>query len=920
MRKLLVLSLCLLTMAAATAQSDYEATFTKLSKAYVKSPDDVETLYNLALFYADKSNPVRNLPMAMKYIERTEACHIKLIETDKTRLLSRLVHRGITLPVIRQTRQSIADEAYKVIAGRTDMTADEIDVYLDAFSHHTDIVRLLRQQRIQQVYGQDLKQGTVESYYHFIKNYPGTQEAELMEARLAKLAPGLFETIEASDSAVAAVAAQYPLSPSVQRMAEKQKSRHAYAIASKQNSVKAYQDFLKKYPTSDQSQQARDNMDSLIAVSYAKCKSAVDFGRFAAAYPDMSLADKALDQMCALIEQNHDVEAARYYLDHFKLHSRYPHLLECFYAWHAAEGNSNPIQRFIEQYPDFPYQRTVEEDLELAARIERIDLMVDFQETDFPRYADHVRQFTGKGIAFVPLQRMLQPLLASRNYHAALDRIDKFDICFDSISSSTQYQELVSLLSAPPTGRRLKREFASPDYHILNPTLNPADGRLYFTRVMDHARTICYAVRENGQWHPRGEVFFQDAPLSDGYTIFQFCDGGSRMLLGYRGDIMIASNDNGTWRITDIPPYPVNTDYIETDAYMLPDGSGILLASDRPGGCNLQASGVYFHGDTALATDIYFIPYSNNAWGTPVHLPRAVNTPYSERFPILSRNLKTLYFISDGHGGLGYGDIYSCSRTNTHEWTSWTTPVNLGKEANTGFSETSISFSPDEKQLLVSSNHAQGIYACYSVPTSHDEGNHYRSHVVDIQGLESSVLRIRVADLAQQTVVQTVECNGQEHSVTISLHNDASYAVLGEAGSRFVPAMVLPSVTSRPASAISHLRAYTMTELIAMDKPVPIPTVDFDTATGKLTPIAEIQLAQLARFLATDASAIVEFSIDVAGSDATRCYNQSLERGRLIRNYLNCQGIDNPRIIISAYGNVNAGRQGTSAVAVRFRE
>ena len=119
MKKLLLtLASCLLVLSA-TAQSssadslgDYEARFTKLHKAYAKSPKDVETLFNLAHFYFDNSNPMRNLPMAMKYIQSTEKQHIRLIEADKTGELTRLVRNGITLISIRQTKQSIIDEAY----------------------------------------------------------------------------------------------------------------------------------------------------------------------------------------------------------------------------------------------------------------------------------------------------------------------------------------------------------------------------------------------------------------------------------------------------------------------------------------------------------------------------------------------------------------------------------------------------------------------------------------------------------------------------------------------------------------------------------------------------------------------------------------------------------------------------------------
>ena len=920
MKKLLLIIGCWLAATATFAQTslvdslgDYQARFSKLNKAYAKAPDNVEALYNLAQFYFDNSHPMRNLPMAMKYIQRAEQCHIQLIEKDKTGELGRLVRCGITLPIIRQTKQAITDAAYNTLELRTDMSRVELDTYMEAFSIDMDMVRLLRQRRINQVYDEDLKKGTAESYYHFIDIYPGTAEAEQMEARLAKLAPGLFEGVNEEGQADS-VAARFPLSPSVQRAAEKQKSRLAYADASRINDVEAFKKFIDRYPTSDESQQARDRLDKLLEVTFAKCKTAMDYAVFANTYPDIQLAEKAIAEMCRILKKHRDVEAARYYLQHFKFDQNYSEVYSRYYSWHSAEGNGEPIKRFAKENPDFPYQRSVENDLDNAERIDRINLMEDFLEVEYTRYADYVRRFTGKGIAIVPLQRMIQVQLATSNYAAALERIRKFDLCFEN-EYGGQYNEIVKVLSAPASGRRATREL-SATYHIIHPCLNKADGKLYFTRAAGSSRRICYAVKENGQWRPAGEVPFAASTVNDGLTLFSFYADGNRMLLGSEGNIMMAERDGDSWRVTDIPPYPVNTDYIETDAYMLPDGSGILLASDRPNGYNLQRSGAYFHGDTALASDLYFIPYINNSWGTPINLGDKINTPYSERSPILSRNLKTLYFVSDGHGSLGYTDIYSVSRTNIQDWTSWSKPQNIGKEINTGYSETSLSFSPDEKRIYYSANTNLGQYTCFSFPTWHDASNSYTSYSLDILGMESSLLRIRVADLTQQAVTQMIDCSGESNIININIHKDKRYAVIGDAGLYFVPAVIIDNKNKGK----QRMKGYTFPVFVALDKPVPLYAVEFDEHSTELLPIAKLQLEQLASFLRNNPTGVAEFCIDVAGTNDKLCYNLSLEQGNVIHNFMNQQGIDDAHIIISPYGNVNVKRQGKSGVSVRLRE
>lgn len=922
MKKLLIIFGSFLMATAAMGQSDlldslsdYSSRFTKLNKAYAKSPDNVEALYNLAQFYFDNSHPMRNLPMAMKYIQRAESCHIKLIENDHTGELARLVRNGITLTSIRQTKQAIIDAAYNTIEVRTDMSGVELDTYLDAFGIDMELVRLLRQRRINQVYDDCLKKGTADSYYHFIEVYPGTSESEQMEERLARLAPGMFEGVS-TESEADAIASRYPLSPSVQRSAEKQKSRMAYATASKRNDVPAYMAFLERYPASDESQQARDRLDNLLEVTYAKCHTAMDYALFANTYSDIPLADKALGQMRTLLHKEQDVAAARYYLEHFKFDPAYNDIFNLFYSWHAAEGNGDPIKRFNREYPDFPFSRAVENDLESAKIIDRINLMEDFLEVEYNRYAGYVRQLMGKRIAIVPLQRMIQVYLTQRNYAAALDRVRKFDLCFENLSTA-EYKELQQVLSAAAAGRRLNKEFAAT-YHVMNPCLNENDGRLYFTRAAGASRRICYAVKDGGQWRPAGEAPFVGLLDSEGLTIFGFYAGGTRMLLGSDGNVMMAEKDGDSWRITDIPPYPVNTDYIETDAYMLPDGTGLLLASDRPNGYNLQSSGAYFHGDTALASDLYYIPYNNGNWGTPVNLGPTINTPYSERSPILSRNLKTLYFVTDGRGGLGFGDVYVATRTDLGDWTSWSTPKNVGKEINSGHNESGLSFSSDENTIYMAVNADPnlGNYSCYSFPTSHNSAATVRPLTLELLGWEESLSRVRVADLEQQSVTQVLDCSDSLNSITVNVFSDRKCAIIADAGRFFAPAIVVAPHSRERAT----LRGYSFNELVRMERPMPLSVVAFDTLAPVLLPVAQQQLSQLARYLQLHPSAVIEFCLDVAGMDDRECYLRSVEQGDAIRNFMNHNGVEDARIIVSPYGNVNAKKGEGMGVSVRFRE
>ena len=924
MKRLASILLAITLSVAAVAQTlpnDYAARFAEVSSAYAKHPDNVEALYNMALFYFDNSHPMRDLAQAMTYARRAEERHIFLLEKNKIRELTRLGRKGIDLTSLRQLKQAVAAAARNAVAIRTDMSLAEIDAYLEAFDGDADLMRQLRQLRIRRVYDEAVAMGTPEAWYRFSQDYPGTAEASRMEDRLREAAPSLFAGAT-TDAAVDAVTARFPQSAAMAQEGERYKSRMAFAEASEQGTREAYLRYLNRFPTSHESQQARERLDALTAVDFNRRTTALELANFADSNSDLSLADDALERLRALIYDNHDIEAARLYIRRYPLDPHYNAVYGRYYSWVSAEGNGAPLQLFADANPGFPYPHALEGDLDMAEGIDTVLLNVPYNESLRLRYSDYVRQFMGKGIAMVPLQRMLQVPLANRNYAAALERVREFEICFDN-QWQPQYESLMRLLATPNAGRALRRELADT-LSLLYPVFHPADGSLYYTRLLPDGRhSVCRAVKQGNVWRPAGTVTFTNTEAD--LVLFGFSPDG-RMLLGSGGDIWMAEHDNDVqgspdaWRISDLPPYPVNTDYVETDACFLPDGSGLLLASDRPGGHNLQPSGSNFHGDTALATDLWMIPYSNGHWGSPVNLGFGVNSAYCERSPLMSRNMKTLYFVSDGHGGLGYGDVMVAERTSSDSWTSWSTPRNAGREINSPLREGSLSFGPDESRLYLSAEtykpFAEPLSQIFSFAAWHNGTVPYSACRLGVEGLESYLFRVRVADLERQTITQAVDYSGNTSNVIVNVANQGPQVVLADAGTLFVPAVAIDASQRQGV----NLQGYTLRQLVASDKSLPLVAVGFADSTADLLPVARLQLDQLASFLRQQADAVVEFSVDVSGGDTPACYRLSLQRGDVLRDYLAASGIEPSRVIISAYGNVRVGLAGTDGVAIRFRD
>jgi outer membrane protein OmpA-like peptidoglycan-associated protein len=281
----------------------------------------------------------------------------------------------------------------------------------------------------------------------------------------------------------------------------------------------------------------------------------------------------------------------------------------------------------------------------------------------------------------------------------------------------------------------------------------------------------------------------------------------------------------------------------------------------------------------------------------------------------MSRSLRTLYFVSDGHVGLGFGDVYMVERTDLTDWTSWNDPINLGREVNSGFREGGLSLSADERRLYLSSDFG-GHAAAYSFATAHNTASAGQTYSLDVTELERSLVRLQVADVDQQTVTQVVDYQGDGSAVDLNLLNNRRYALLADAGTSFVTATVV-----NPADLGRYrLPAYTYEQLVAMDRPLPLPVVDFSADGAELLPVAQLQLEQLARFLTQHPEAVAEVIVDVVGADARHCYTLSLQRADAVRAFLAAHGVAAVRILLSPYGSARAGLGGTSAVSVRFRE
>ncbi|EMR04666.1 TolB-like translocation protein [Cesiribacter andamanensis] len=104
----------------------------------------------------------------------------------------------------------------------------------------------------------------------------------------------------------------------------------------------------------------------------------------------------------------------------------------------------------------------------------------------------------------------------------------------------------------------------------------------------------------------------------------------------WNGDLYRAVVEGNSFSGLEKLPYPVNTEYHESDPLIAPDESFLIFHSNRPGGYGLESGGV-------IHCDLYISFNENGKWTEPVNMGPDINSEGIEMAPALTPDGK--YFL-----------------------------------------------------------------------------------------------------------------------------------------------------------------------------------------------------------------------------------------------------------------------------------
>ena len=281
-------------------------------------------------------------------------------------------------------------------------------------------------------------------------------------------------------------------------------------------------------------------------------------------------------------------------------------------------------------------------------------------------------------------------------------RQDKFDEAGDHLAAyletnpkSTRQREIATeMLEGSRFAAEAMRNPVPFEPQRMSPNVNSeeaeylpaitADGQtLIFTRVVNNQEDFYQSFWTTDGWSPAVPLEQINTPLNEGgqtisadgrFLIFTACN---RREGEGRCDLFYAEKINGNWSAVKPLPRPVNTGAWESQPSISANRTELFFASDRGGGLGKK--------DIWVSTRL-----ANGKWAVPVNVGPNINTGGNDKAPFIHPDGKTLYFMSDGHPGMGGFDLYRAQRQADGSW---------GKAENLGFP---INSTKDEGALMVS--------------------------------------------------------------------------------------------------------------------------------------------------------------------------------------------------------------------------
>jgi outer membrane protein OmpA-like peptidoglycan-associated protein len=769
---------------------------------------------------------------------------------------------------------------------------------------------------------------------YFVDHYAESEYVENVIKLRDELA---FEDAKSKGKAEAldAFCLKYPKSKYYQQ-AKDLAEKMVYEAATVTNTYQAYYDYCTKYPQSSYYAKAKDMYELLLYKTFTQEGSLISYERFCSKYPKSPYWPAAQDTIYKWSIRVGDVNSynqfvlnhpespytpaiqdsiLKYSVKKFDLAPleryvvQYPNasniasVIHSIYEYYAQSGDVTDLQLFESKYPG-KEQDQLQKDKQLAQ--EGLSLLADKKGEQHTQaaYVDFVKRAAPKDIAFFVLQAMVRPMVEAKDWAGALSTIRPL---VSSFGRNTQkVDEMVAVLIQSEEGAVLEKlDNVNTSGNEYAPKISVNGSSLFFSangRTDNLGGDDIFVSKSSGRsWGAASVLPVASSPNTNDILLSEFA--GTQLITAQNADIHVTRKTSMGWTLPQSFSENVNTPAWESDAALAISGNALVFASDRKGcvGFN-HALDQNYAGTGVGNSDLFVSLKTAQGWSSPINLGQTVNTPFSERSPYLHPDMRTLYFSSNGRGGLGDFDIYKTTRLYDTSWTCWSKPVNVGKVINSANAD------------FIGSVAADGEYLYYAV-TNAGQKDIFRAKLpVAVKPSWVFALSGKGFDNAKKPIEAKVYWEDMETGKILGESStdpaDGSFALALPAGKAYGFYLekencfpVSQHIDLRNGQSVSSINPtivlLSFTEMIKNGTPVPLNNVMFNFNDYHLLPMSNVELNRIAELLKRNMTLKIEVSgySDVATPEGDMlAYQRAAEVG----NYLIQHGCRPESIVLAA--------------------
>lgn len=407
---------------------------------------------------------------------------------------------------------------------------------------------------------------------------------------------------------------------------------------------------------------------------------------FAKRYPQSPYISKLELPLYSALGKNPLLEGTRFFLKQYPRSIHYDNVLALYYDALVQDGELSTLNQFMMEHPEYKDIQQQQSDLEVAEKGAQLMLRHPMPAGAEAAYEAYIKAAAPKERAWVALQRLIAADVHAQDYPTALATVRRLAPHFGEQDARIQHLlELLQEQTMPSEGSpSLQTMLDQPEAVLCDLSLD--GNRLMFsTHHTDGTIKLWESIRQQGQWSPvqpysslqaitPNDAQLADISVDEHLTLWEITNE-------QRQELWFAPKQGTNWLAPHyLPPFGQTKGSV-ADGQLAAGAHALLFASNAPEGllhAPVAASVQDFHGNENGNWDLFvLVRQEGGYWSRPINLGPVINTPYEERHPLLHADGKTLYFSSDGHGGLGRLDIYRCTRLDD-TWMHWSEPEHLG--------------------------------------------------------------------------------------------------------------------------------------------------------------------------------------------------------------------------------------------------